>query len=142
MARFITQGETRDQFRKIFFDLRSGSDGITPINTEAGSQPEISIDGAAWSSTGIGTLNLIGNGRYYSLLSSSILQVPGSVIQGRYKSSNTAESPSEDIVIIGENNELFVGSTVKGGSYTDTSTTGRTPKTIHIDSNGNKIGVR
>lgn len=80
--------------RRMFFDIRS-IDGVTPANGEAGLQPQISVNCAAWTNAGIGTLALIGNGRYFADITADQLTV-GNVILARYKGSATAETPGNE----------------------------------------------
>lgn len=78
--------------RLFFFFLVDATDGITPENGEAGGQPQISTNGAAFGNT-IDTLNLIGNGAYYITLDPSEIDTLGWILV-RYKSANTAEFSS------------------------------------------------
>lgn len=88
--------------RRLYFDLRQ-ADGVTPATGEAGGQPQISADGAAWTNTGIGTLTSIGNGRYYAELTTGAVAASGAVIESRYKSTNTAECPGDSAQVVGFN---------------------------------------
>lgn len=99
--RLIKASQATAAKRRVYFDLRSASDGITPATDEAGGQPQISVDGAAFTNTGIGTLTAIGNGRYYAELTQLILATSGQVIETRYKSDNTAESPGDSVQVVG-----------------------------------------
>jgi hypothetical protein len=80
-----------------------GTDGISPALSEAGGQPQISLAGAAWTSTGISTLTAIGDGRYYATLSTSVLNTPGMAIETRYASASTAECPGDSVLVVGYN---------------------------------------
>lgn len=98
MPRLIKTGETSAQRRRVVFHL-VGTDGITPSLTEAGGQPEISVNEAAFTTTGIGTLVSIGNGRYYGVLSTTVLAAAGDRIETRYKSVTTAECPGDSVLV-------------------------------------------
>lgn len=90
--KYIKAGTTDATKKQMKFPiLRDATDGFTPETGEAGGQPQISINGGAWTSTGIGVLVSVGNGSYYAVLSDSTVAVAGREIEGRYKSSNTAE---------------------------------------------------
>lgn len=102
MSRQIQVGETTDSQRRVYFHLVDATDGITAELGEAGGQPQISIDGAAWTDTGIGVLSAIGNGRYYAELTESVVSVIGRIIETRYKSAATAECPGDSVEVIAE----------------------------------------
>ena len=96
--------------RRLFFDLRQ-TDGLTPATGEAGGQPQVSFNGAAWENAGIGTLVHIGNGRYYAELTEPFVQQGAGQVESRYKSANTVESPgdSAQIVLFDPNDSSFLG---------------------------------
>lgn len=87
--------------RTVMFQLVDATDGITPETGEAGGQPQISVNGGAWTNTGIGVLSSIGNGRYTAILTQAIVQSAGTLIRTRYKSANTAECPGESVQVVG-----------------------------------------
>src|SRR6266850_3583569 len=89
-------------YRRIYFDLRA-ADGLTAATAEAAGQPQISSDGAAWTNTGIGTLIAIGNGRYYADLTQATVVTAGTLIQTRYKSANTVETPGDTVAVVAYN---------------------------------------
>lgn len=76
--------------RRMYFHCVDATDGITPETGEAAGQPQISKNGGAWANTSA-TLSAIGNGRYYVELTAGEVDTLG-VVEGRYKSANTAES--------------------------------------------------
>jgi hypothetical protein len=86
--------------RRVYFHLVDATDGITAETGENGEQPQISSDGAAWTNTGIGTLTAVGNGRYYADLTAGAVDTVGTVIETRYKSANTAESPGDTARVV------------------------------------------
>lgn len=98
-GKLIQAGETTAAHRRVFFHL-VGTDGITPATGEAGGQPEISADGAGWTSTGIGALAAIGNGRYYAELSAAVVVTAGVWFETRYKSASTAECPGDSAFVV------------------------------------------
>ncbi len=96
----ITKNEATASRRRMYFHLVNATDGMTPENGEAAEQPQISTNGGAWTNTGIGTLTLIGNGRYYADLTQAATNIAaGSRILTRYKSANTAEGIGDTAMI-------------------------------------------
>lgn len=75
------------------------TDLVSPALNEAGGQPEIMVNGSAWTAAGIGTLEHAGYGRYSAILDQAVLAVPGDVIETRYKSASTPECPGDQIVV-------------------------------------------
>lgn len=100
MARLIKVNESDPVKRRIYFDLRREVDGITPATNEQGGQPQISINGGPWQSTGIGTLVHIGYGRYYAELDPSVIATPGTHIETRYKGPDTADTPGDSVDVV------------------------------------------
>jgi hypothetical protein len=100
--RLIKAGETTAARKRVYFDLRDAVDGITPETGEGSGQPQISVDGAAWTNTGIGTLTHIGLGRYYADLTDAAVQADqvGKVILTRYDSANTVETPGTSVQVV------------------------------------------
>jgi hypothetical protein len=98
--RLIKASEATAARRRIEFHL-VGTDGITPATGEAAGQPQISTNGAAWTSTGIGTLTAIGNGRYYADVTQAAVATAGDAIFTRYKSASTAECPGDSVQVVG-----------------------------------------
>lgn len=99
MPRLIQAGESLALRRRVRFML-VGTDGISAATGEAGGQPEISVDDAAWTSTGIGVLVAVGNGRYYAVLDASVCATPGTWVETRFKSGNTAECPGDSVLVV------------------------------------------
>lgn len=97
---FVVAGEVNVAQRRVYFMLVDVTDGITPETGEAGGQPQISSDGAAWTNVGIGVLVAIGNGRYYADLTAAAVASAGTTIETRYKSANTAECPGDTVRVI------------------------------------------
>lgn len=100
MLRFVLANTATAAHRRVYFHLVDATDGITPENGEAAGQPQISSDGAAWTNTGIGTLTLIGNGRYYADLTQAVVSTAGTIISSRYKSAATAECPGDTCHVV------------------------------------------
>lgn len=98
--RQIQQDQATAARRRVYFDVRQ-LDGISPATGEAGNQPQISVDGAAWTNTGIGTLTHIGNGRYYAELTEAIIGTAGQWIETRYKGAATIETPGTSVEVVG-----------------------------------------
>lgn len=97
---YVQANESTASRRRLRFDIRNAMDGVTPQTGEAGGQPQISVNDTGWTNTGIGTLTSIGNGRYYADVAQAQLTL-GNTIQGRYKSTNTAETPSRnDLTVV------------------------------------------
>jgi len=94
MPQLVQKNEADATLRRLNFYLVDASDGITAETGEAAGQPQISVDGAAWTATGIGTLQSVGNGHYYAEVTQATTNVLSGIILGRYKSAATAESPA------------------------------------------------
>lgn len=95
----IHAGESTAARRRLYFDLR-GTDGLTAATGEGSQQPQISVDGASWTNTGIAALTHIGNGRYYAALDGSIVASAGTRIESRYKSGSTMECRGDSAMIV------------------------------------------
>lgn len=108
--------------RRVGFDVRSNVDGFTIVTTATGGQPQISTDGGAWTNTGIGTLNSIGNGRYYADLTQAAVATVGSIIRTRYAQSDSLETVGSMVQVITAG---IVGRTVVtiGASGSNTAST-------------------
>ena len=96
----ILAGETTANQRYAYFHLVDETDGITPETGEAGGQPQVSSNGGAFTNTGIGGLVHMGNGRYYAEMTTTLVTTAGTIIETRYKSANTAESPGTSIQVV------------------------------------------
>jgi len=100
MAIQVEQNEATAARRRMYFHCVDVTDGMTPETGEDGGQPQISASGGAWGNSD-NTLTAIGNGRYYLELSAA--EVANlAVIEGRYKSANTAEIPGTTIQIVAQ----------------------------------------
>lgn len=100
--RLIVVNEPSATLRRVYFHLVT-TDGISPATGEDGGQPQISLDGVAWTGTGIGTLTAVGNGRYYAVLTVGTVSSAGSEIETRYKSASTAECPGQSAQVVALN---------------------------------------
>jgi hypothetical protein len=116
---FVVAGQATASRRRIFFDLRA-PDGISPALTEAGGQPQVSVNGSAFSATGIGTLSAIGFGRYCADLTQAIVSSVGDEIETRYKSAVTAESPGDSVRVVAWDLDTSTGLGVGSGLLTIT----------------------
>lgn len=85
----FTRADPIEAHRRFYLFLVDATDGITPETSEANGQPEISVNGAAFTNTSA-TLVAIGDGAYYVILTISEIDTYGWIIV-RYKSANTAE---------------------------------------------------
>lgn len=105
MLRQVRQNEAVASERRVFFDLRDATDGITAEAAETSGQPQISVNGGAWTTTGIGALAAIvpsTKGRYYADLTAALVSNSsiGDVIETSYKSANTIETAGDTILVI------------------------------------------
>lgn len=100
----VREGTATASKRRVYFQLVDATDGYTPEVDEAGGQPQISVDGAAWTDTGIGTLSHIGYGRYYADLTQAVCVV-GTTIQTRYKSVATREAAGDSVRVVAFNTD-------------------------------------
>lgn len=103
----VKKNEATAARRRVYFHCVDATDGMTPETAEAGGQPQISVDGGAWTNTGIGVLVAIGNGRYYADLTQAICNVTDATINTRYKSAATAEAVGDTVVIDGRLDEIY-----------------------------------
>lgn len=99
-VRIIQSAQPTAAKRRVFFQLVDATDGFTPETGEAGGQPQISVDGAAFTNTGIGVLVHLGNGRYYAELTQGVV-ITGEWIETRYKSANTREAEGTSVQVVG-----------------------------------------
>jgi len=114
MALLIQAGETTAARKRVYFQCVDASDGMTPETGEAGGQPQISTDGAAFADAGIGVLVAIGNGRYYAELTDAAV-ASEAVIESRYKSAETAEAVGTTAQVVGfDPGAVAVGAAVAG----------------------------
>lgn len=88
----------------VYFDVRD-ADNVNPALGEAGGQPQTSLNGAAFSNNGIGTLSAIGYGRYSATLNASGL-AEGDVILTRYKGAGTSETRGDDFTVVSASGTL------------------------------------
>ena len=95
----VHANESTPSQRRIWFDLRDATDGISVETGEAGGQPQISTNGAAWTNTGIGVLVAVGQSLYYADLDQNTVATAGNYIKTRFKSANTAETPGTFVVV-------------------------------------------
>jgi hypothetical protein len=100
-ARLVFANQSTAANRRVYCWLVDVTDGMTPETGEAGGQPQVSTNGAAWTDTGIGTLTHIGNGRYYADLAQTLVATAETWISVRYKSANTAEGICESAHVVG-----------------------------------------
>ena len=104
MAREVQANEATAIYRRVYFDLRTTvSGGLDPALSEAGGQPQISTNGGGWTNTGIGTLVAIGSGRYYADVTQGAVATAGDVLETRYKSGTTIETPGDTIEVVAHN---------------------------------------
>jgi len=104
MARQVQLNEAVAARRRVYFQCVDAFDGMTPELAEAGGQPEVSTNGAAFvGAAAIGVLVAIGNGRYYAELTAASVNTAGDLLETRYKSANTAEIPGDSIEIVNHN---------------------------------------
>jgi hypothetical protein len=114
----------------MYFHCVDAMDGMTPELGEAGGQPQISHGGAEWVNT-TNLLVAIGNGRYYVELTANVECELG-VIQGRYKSANTAET-------LGTTLQVIVDDPYKDRELTFREQTGTTKCTVEAGSTATVI---
>ncbi|RJP48717.1 MAG: hypothetical protein C4586_08345 [Anaerolineaceae bacterium] len=118
----VKKNEATAALRRMYFHCVDATDGMTPETLEAGGQPQIAVNGPPWANTGIGVLVAIGNGRYYAELTQDAVNIADrSVIEGRYKSANTAEALGTTIQIIEYPVDASVASIItRIGAFTGT----------------------
>jgi hypothetical protein len=84
--------------RRVYFYITYAPDGLSPYPGIVSGQPQISVDGAAWTNTGIGTMTEIGNGWYYADLTQAIC-VQSTRISTRYKDSDSVECKGDTVIV-------------------------------------------
>lgn len=97
--RNVKAGTTGGAGTRVYFFLTDATDYVTPETGEAGGQPQISTNGAAWTNTGIGTLTSIGSGSYYADLTTGAVATAGQIVLTRYKASNTSEARGTSVIV-------------------------------------------
>jgi hypothetical protein len=95
----VLKNEATAARRRAYFYCVDATDGMTPETGEAGGQPQISVDGGAFTNTGIGTLTAAGNGDYYADVTQATTNVNYATIRTRYKSANTAECRGSTLLV-------------------------------------------
>lgn len=98
MDRNVKVGETDALKTRVYFDVRLLAG--TPALLEAGGQPQVSINGGAWDTTGISILTAVGFGQYTAQLSSTLLISVDDIIYTRYASGSTLESRGDVFRVI------------------------------------------
>lgn len=142
MPKLVHANTSTAAYRRVYFDLRL-ADGLSPATAEAAGQPQISTDGGAWTDTGIGTLTAIGQGRYYADLTQTAVLTAGTMIETRYKSSNTIECPGDSFHVVAFNphDSVRIGITSLPNAAATTSgglpTVGTGANQISPDGSGN-----
>ena len=101
----VRKNESVAAERRMYFRPVDATDGYTPEEGEAAGQPEVSINGDAWSTGEIGTLTHIGNGWYYADVTQAATNVNQAIILARYKSANTREASALYGLAVGSQNE-------------------------------------
>jgi hypothetical protein len=95
----VKRNESDADLRRMYFHCVDATDLNTPETGEATGRPQISVNGAAFTDTA-NTLVHMGNGRYYVELTRAEVDLKDrTVIEGRYKSANTAEALGTTLVI-------------------------------------------
>ncbi len=99
MPTYIQVNESDATRRRLYFFLVSPSFAL-PAEAEEGGQPQVSHDGSAWTSTGIGTLVAQGEGYYYADLTQAAVATVGDTINSRYSSATAAECPGDTAQVV------------------------------------------
>lgn len=90
---------------RVYFNIPL-ADFSGPALAEAGGQPQVSLNGAGYDASGIGTLTAVGYGEYYAVLASSVILAVGDRLFTRYKSGATAEVDGDDFVVVDSDGTL------------------------------------
>lgn len=125
MRRLVKAGETTAARKRVYFDIRDLSGILTNVGEGSG-QPQISIDGATYTNTGIGTLTLSSGGTtYYADLTDATVAIAnlGKVIKTRYSSATAPETPGDEVEVVGYDPVLGPGVVTLGTAQSATSTT-------------------
>ncbi len=97
--RQIQKDQSTAAKRRVYFQIEAT--GGSPALLETGGQPELSTNGTAWTTTGIGTLTSIGFGRYFADLTVGAVGTAGDILSTRYKSAATKETVGDSVHVIG-----------------------------------------
>jgi hypothetical protein len=102
----VKKNEATAARRRVYFYCVDATDGMTAEIGEGGGQPQISVDGAMWTVTGIGVLIDIHDpdtathtGAYYAELTQAIVNADNAIIRTRYKSAATAQCYGDVAVV-------------------------------------------
>lgn len=101
MTRNVRLGENP----RVYFNVPL-SDFSGPALSEAGGQPQVSLNGAGYDASGISTLTAVGYGEYYAVLASSVILAVGDRLFTRYKGAATAEVDGDDFVVVAADGTL------------------------------------
>jgi len=96
----VGYNESEAARRRLYFHLVDASGD--PVTTKNGQQPQISVNGDSFTSSGVGTLLAIGSGYYYAEVTQATTQTNFAVIFGRYDDGDTVECMSLNTLIIGD----------------------------------------
>lgn len=86
------------QSASVYFNVPL-ADFSGPALSEAGGQPQVSVNGAAYQDYGIGVLVAVGYGEYTATLDPAIVIADGDRIFTRYRGASTAECTGDDFVV-------------------------------------------
>jgi hypothetical protein len=139
----IKKNEATAARRRVYFNLVDVTDGMTPEIAEGGQQPEISVDGAQWTTTGIGVLVDIHDtggsthtGSYYADLTQTVVNADDAVIKTRYKSTNTAQAYGDTAIV----STVWVDTMLDRNLGTGVDSGGRTVRNA-LRPNVNKVAI-
>ncbi len=94
--------------RRAAFDVRSNVDHFSPVTGLSGGQPQISVDGAAFTNTGIGVLSESGNGRYYADVTQATVLTAGTIVQTRFKDPTSDECHGTTLQVVSATPSVLV----------------------------------
>lgn len=96
----VTANEATATQRRAYFFIRLAADGVSAAS-KSGSQPQISVDGATWTNTGIATLTEVGNGEHYADVTQATVVTAGIRIRTRFKDDDTIETRGSTLLVVG-----------------------------------------
>ncbi len=98
MARVLPIDAAPEQRRVYFYVVDSA---FKPSLTEEGKQPEVSLNGARWSSFGVGPLKATGAGHYFAdIMVEDLALRPYDTIEARYQGAGVIDAPGETVQIV------------------------------------------
>ncbi len=105
--RKIKVNESNTNLKYTYFQIYL-LDGIIPAINLNGEQPEISLNGSAYYTIDIDSLEEIGSGSYRSLIHDSVFATVGNIILTRFENINTIPVFAENIEVVASLDQIGI----------------------------------